>query len=260
VDGVVFRFTSHDTTIQYDGVDYVPAGGFNSSARQRVDGLKDRNFESSGMITSDDITFDDLRAGLFRQAMVEIMLIDWMYPWAEPYETNKFWIAGLNFTGEVWMAQLEGITHKLKQNVGRVAGRKCDVHEFGDSRCNVPGGVAAWTETASVVAVSATKPRRGFTTNFATSTNDWFKGGTLTWTSGANTGLKMGINTNVGQGVTLWIDMPYDIEEGDSFTAVVGCDRTAGTCFSKFDNIINFRGYPTVPGTDAMLTTPDAKL
>jgi uncharacterized phage protein (TIGR02218 family) len=49
--------------------------------------------------------------------------------------------------------------------------------------------------------------------------------------------------------------MPYAIQVGNSFQIVAGCDKTHQTCISKFNNIINFRGEPFVPGTDAISKT-----
>jgi hypothetical protein len=34
-----------------------------------------------------------------------------------------------------------------------------------------------------------------------------------------------------------------------------GCDKTLPTCFAKFNNVVNFRGEPLVPGLDRMLET-----
>jgi hypothetical protein len=36
-------------------------------------------------------------------------------------------------------------------------------------------------------------------------------------------------------------------ETGDGFTVYYGCDHTPGTCQSKFNNLANFRGFPSVP-------------
>ena len=42
---------------------------------------------------------------------------------------------------------------------------------------------------------------------------------------------------------------------GDTFNAIAGCDKTIGTCVAKFNNAVNFRGEPYVPGMDKMLST-----
>ena len=42
---------------------------------------------------------------------------------------------------------------------------------------------------------------------------------------------------------------------GDTYNAIAGCDKTIGTCASRFSNAVNFRGEPYVPGMDKMLAT-----
>jgi uncharacterized phage protein (TIGR02218 family) len=49
--------------------------------------------------------------------------------------------------------------------------------------------------------------------------------------------------------------MPYPITAGDSYTLQQGCDKTIGTCSNRYNNAINFRGEPHVPGLDKMLET-----
>ena len=55
--------------------------------------------------------------------------------------------------------------------------------------------------------------------------------------------------------VVLHERFPFDVEAGDSFVAVAGCNRLPNTCSGKFDNIFNFRGEPNVPGIDRLLQT-----
>ena len=40
-------------------------------------------------------------------------------------------------------------------------------------------------------------------------------------------------------------------QPGDTFTVTAGCDKRFATCRSKFDNQLNFRGFPHLPGNDA---------
>jgi uncharacterized phage protein (TIGR02218 family) len=44
--------------------------------------------------------------------------------------------------------------------------------------------------------------------------------------------------------------MPYEIEVGDPYTVFYGCDKTLPTCRDTFNNVVNFRGEPYVPGVD----------
>ena len=59
--------------------------------------------------------------------------------------------------------------------------------------------------------------------------------------------------------LSLFLPALYPIQVGDAFTIRPGCDKTFATCQAKFDNAINFRGFPHVPGNDQVLSYPDAQ-
>jgi uncharacterized phage protein (TIGR02218 family) len=258
-DGLVLRFTNHDSAISYANHIYEPSGSPSATAKQKLDGLRDRNLEFQGAITSDAIKYEDLLAGRFRKAKVEELLVDWRYPWADPFATYQYYIVSTTYTGEFWMAQVEGMTHRLKQAVGRVYSRLCDVRNFGDHRCAVLGGEAAYT--VSTVVTEIHNPRKEFfSTDLAFYPDNWFKRGYVRFSSGLNDGLTMEVNRHItGSGrIRLWINLPYNIAIGDTFNIVAGCNRLLKTCLNKFNNVPNFRGFPFIPGTDAMLRTPNA--
>lgn len=64
-----------------------------------------------------------------------------------------------------------------------------------------------------------------------------------------------GVAAGTSDRLVLHEAFPFDVVPGDQFRAVAGCDRLPGTCSSKFNNIANFRGEPTVPGIDKLLQT-----
>ena len=90
--------------------------------------------------------------------------------------------------------------------------------------------------------------------------NDWFSRGKVTWTSGLNAGAVMEVKFHVNNGAQvsfeLWETMPFDIETGDAFTVTAGCDKSVATCIAKFNNVVNFRGFPLIPGNDAVVAYP----
>jgi len=83
-------------------------------------------------------------------------------------------------------------------------------------------------------------------------TSGYFDNGVLTWTSGANNGLKMEVRGYVPGQITLFQPMPYAIVIGDGYTMHAGCDKTSNTCLNRFNNIVNFRGFPFLPGIDQL--------
>ena len=40
---------------------------------------------------------------------------------------------------------------------------------------------------------------------------------------------------------------------GDGFVIRAGCDKRLETCRDRFANVLNFRGFPNIPGQDAVL-------
>ncbi len=88
----------------------------------------------------------------------------------------------------------------------------------------------------------------------------YMDGGTLSWITGQNAGVSMeiklyDINTT---SVILWQRMHFPITAGDTFFYFPGCDKRRETCWGKFNNIVNFRGEPDIPGLDRMLAYPDS--
>ena len=56
----------------------------------------------------------------------------------------------------------------------------------------------------------------------------------------------------------LFLSMPFPIQKGDTFTAYPGCDRYFSTCKESFNNVVNFRGFPYIPGRDSVSRYPDS--
>ena len=51
--------------------------------------------------------------------------------------------------------------------------------------------------------------------------------------------------------------MANDIAVSDGFTVTAGCDKQLETCKTKFDNVVNFRGFPHMPGNDFAVSYPN---
>lgn len=80
----------------------------------------------------------------------------------------------------------------------------------------------------------------------------YYAGGLVTWlASAANSTYAMEVKTYASGRVELREPMPYAIMTGDVFKIYPGCHkRLTEDCVAKFDNAINFRGEPFVPGLD----------
>ena len=54
----------------------------------------------------------------------------------------------------------------------------------------------------------------------------------------------------------LWQAMPQPIAPGDTFIVTAGCDKRFATCRDRFTNVVNFRGFPHIPGNDFVVRLP----
>lgn len=55
----------------------------------------------------------------------------------------------------------------------------------------------------------------------------------------------------------LVLDLAIQGAKPGSFEATVGCDRSFATCRDRFDNAVNFGGFPHMPGTDFAISYPN---
>jgi uncharacterized phage protein (TIGR02218 family) len=146
---------------------------------------------------------------------------------------------------------MRGLADQLNQQSGRLYTATCSA-DLGDSRCTVNLEDPAFASSGAIAALNGTS-------SFVVSGLDgfadsWFTAGKLTWASGANAGLAMEVKSHriAGGAVTidLWQAMPEALVAGDTFSVTAGCDKRFATCRDRFDNAVNFRGFPHIPGND----------
>jgi uncharacterized phage protein (TIGR02218 family) len=72
--------------------------------------------------------------------------------------------------------------------------------------------------------------------------------GSLVFTTGANANVRTTIRSVVaGSAYNLMYPLPFAPAVNDRFNVAFGCDHTQFTCQAKFNNLLNFRGFPYVP-------------
>lgn len=84
-------------------------------------------------------------------------------------------------------------------------------------------------------------------------TSGFFDFGVIAMTSGVNAGLSMEVKSYVPGQVTLFLPFGKGLcAIGDTYTMHAGCDKLPATCSQRFFNILNFRGFPFLPGNDKL--------
>ncbi len=85
------------------------------------------------------------------------------------------------------------------------------------------------------------------------SDSGYFDGGVIKMTSGPNDGLRMEVKSYTTGQITLALPFPELVQAGDSYSMTPGCDKSLETCRDRFNNVVNFRGFPYLPGIDKLV-------
>ena len=252
-DGVTLGFTDHDLMLAFDGTDFEPESGFAASEIRSGSDLSVDAQDAEGVLSSDRITETDIIDGRWDAAEVELWRVNWA-------DTSQRVLLRRGAVGQIrrgrmaFVAEVRSLAHVLGQTVGRTFQAGCDA-ALGDSRCGINLENASYK--GSGVVTDLLRDRTFLATGLSGFAAGWFTSGTLTWTSGANAGR---ITEVLGHGLTdavaslTLLEAPVrGIADGDAFIARAGCDKRIATCGAKFANTVNFRGFPNIPGQDAVL-------
>jgi len=247
-DGAVMGFTDHDKPVTFDGTTYEAASGFTASDIKDSLGLSVDNLEVNGALSSATLTDDDLAAGRYDDARIEIYRVNWSDP-SQRVLMRSGSIGEVRRSGTGFTAELRGLAHYLQQPKGRLLQLTCDA-DLGDARCTIDLSSPTYRGTGTIVTASSS--RRFIVTGLDAFDNGFFSRGLFAFTSGASAGLKIEVKSHLKLAsavmIELWAVAEGPPAAGDAFAVTAGCDKRIETCKARFANVVNFRGFPSMPG------------
>ncbi len=255
-DGTVFGFTDHDRPLAFDGLDFRPDSGMSAAAIQSGTGLSVDNSEAVGVLSDATLTEADILAGRFDGAAVTAWLVNWAEV-AQRVVLFRGELGELQRGSGAFQAELRGLSEALNQPMGRVYQTPCSA-VLGDAACGVDLTAPGYaTERAVEVVEDGKWFRFAVFDGFA---DRWFEKGRLVVLSGPAQGLSAVVkNDRLSAGarvIETWEAVPAKVSAGDVVRIEAGCDKRADTCRAKFDNFLNFRGFPHIPGEDWLMSYP----
>lgn len=240
-NGDVMGFTDVDRDIFFDGTLFKRSSGISPSAISYKSAMSVNNVEFDGLMTNEDFTEEDVRAGLLAGAELKMFRCNYMKI------ENGVEILLTGFIGDITIDntkfnfEVRGLSQMVQANVGRVYMPACDAN-LGDKRCGiliknftVSGKVEA-SNIGNIIVDSSRVEEEG-----------WFNYGLFTFTSGENKGYSVEVKEFKDGRFELQLPFFKQIKEGDEYEVYAGCDKDVETCKAKFNNILNFRGFPSVP-------------
>lgn len=243
-DGVALGFTSHDASLLIDGLMHLARPGMTPSAVVLGDGLEADDMEVAGALSAGALTADDLLAGRWDGARVQLFMVDWRQPGAGRHVLAEGTLGDVAVgegadTG--FTAELIGPGAALMATAVETCSPECRA-ELGDARCRV--SLRGREHITALAEVASDRVRVA-----GISAGDHVQGSLLVL-DGAAGGLERRLIAD--DDGWLLLDEPLALTAGTRVLIREGCDKRFVTCRDRFANAANFRGEPHVPGADLL--------
>lgn len=245
-DGVILGMTVLDADITFDSQLYKGSLGYTPTETQGTANLSVNNADIKGFLTVGGLERSDIVGGLYDYAELYFFLFDFGNE-VKVRDLESGTIGEITLEDNAYTAEYRSKAQLMQQTIGRVYGAECDA-KLGDARCGVT--LASFTVNSAITSVTSNSV---FSDTARVEADDLFNYGLITFTSGLNNGISREIKSFSSGQFTTHLAFPFEVLATDTYTAYQGCNKQQAICIAKFNNIDNFRGFPFIIGSDALL-------
>ncbi len=242
-DGIMLAFTSHDRDLTFSGIRHRAAPGMVPASIRLTADLSEDSAEVQGALSHATIREQDLAAGLFDKAAIEIGAVDWKL--LDHHVLYSGTLGRIEDDRRGFTAELRSAKRQLDEDLVPRTSPTCRALFCGPG-CGVPE--AAFTSTKELAGIDLDANRVSFD---GIAPSD-FVDGQLRFLDGPQTGIAFGIIGADAGGLTLDRQLVAGTSIGTRTELREGCDHTFTTCSQRFGNGVNFRGEPFLPGNDLL--------
>lgn len=246
-DGAGLALTSSDRDLVVENVRYKGAPGVTPAAITRTLGLEPDSGEVAGALSADCLTAGDLALGRWDGASLQLIAADWSEPEAPAVPLLAGTLGEVSLDDQSFSVELRGAASKLEKTPCPSTSAECRA-AFGDRQCRVD--LAGRTIRATVLSASENM------LELSASVDQRFLFGRLRYLGGTNCGAASVVLATNGSRVWLRDRPRAAVVPGVTVELREGCDKRFETCVSRFDNAVNFRGEPHLPGSDLLTRYP----
>lgn len=198
-----------------------------------------------GLLSATGLRRQDVASGVYDNARINLFATSWKTP-VEDQEPFGFGFLGkTTIQDDRFRAEIMTAADVLGQAVGETCAPMCK-KKFGGTEfggCQKPLGPITVTGTLTSVTDAGQ-----FADIARAESADYFTAGLLSFTSGANAGLKaQEVKLHASGGAfTLFEPFYYAPAPGDAYMLVPGCRKRLADC-AAWGNVARFGGFPHVP-------------
>lgn len=231
VSGEILRFSDSDQEVVYQNEVY-KHGSFIIPAQ----------IKSSSELGEDNMFISfNIKADL-EGAYAEIFTID-LFNFVEKARILKTgWFGEIKYTQTGAIAEICSLGYKTKNLIGKAYSRTCRAR-FADQFCKMS------EENYSFFGkIEKIYHNNCFGDTARVEEDEYFNDGSLIFTSGKNKAKEFRVYSFSDSRITLFSTQPLELNIDDEYKIIVGCDKQISTCINKFNNVLNFRAEPFIPG------------
>jgi uncharacterized phage protein (TIGR02218 family) len=251
-DGVTIGFTSHDQDVVFDGLLLRASPGMRPTSIVETLGLEDDGLDINGALSADAIRSDDLLAGRWDEAYLEIFLFDWIQPTAGRQLLASGELGAISFSGDAFEVEFMGLKRAFDRAVVPQSSPSCRA-TFCDSACGLNR-----QRFRRLAKLSGAQGNRLLLDSPVIAPANAFAYGCVRFLDGQNCGLLADILSSDADSVTVRHQSVIVIQPSTAVELIEGCDKQISTCATRFANAVNFRGEPYLPGNDLLTRYPGA--
>lgn len=246
-NGTTIRVTRYPTNLTMsNGQVYLTGSGFDFTGYESTSGFSPSAIDLEGILGFAGVTRDQVASGVFDGARAYLFACNFLSP-VEDYEPIVASFLGkATLTDSGYRFEEVALVDALNQTVGHSYTPACPKTFGGQEFAGCKVALGPLTVSGTLTAVSNQRIVRDASRSEVA---DYFAYGTLQFTSGANAGLKpLEIKRHEADGTIETFEPFYYLPVvGDSYTLIPGCRKRLADCRDKWNNVLNFGGFTTIP-------------
>lgn len=253
-DGTVLRYTSADIALTVGDDCYTPLAIERDGTTQTNDISVDEMHltimvKPSARLDRETTIMQAIAAGRFADAELELHRLFSPEPFTmfsgriDADYALLWWLGRLNIEragGITIEATVASMTELLNVKFPTHLYYPPCIYTLGDTSCGVD--LDAFRQQGTATGGTRSAIQSGLSLD-----NGYLAQGSITFTSGRNTGVTRTIRSNESSTITVVLPFYYPPAAGDTFYVLPACDKSMHCCKARFSNLARFRGYPFIP-------------